>query len=169
MSSQLLDLAFFYLLCASHSTPDERVGNCHEPGDLVDQVDCTAYVWSHSEDGPDRLRLMMPEFFFGSTSCFHIAGTFRSSDLNGSSKGEWYANVQVDNPQILALKFLCLGYKLPGQLKIERTQHLLRFSADKREVLKLLSHIHSQEDLECHLRPLVLGKYPFITQMESGV
>ncbi len=54
MSSQISDLAFFP---ASHSTPDERVGNRHEPGDLVDQVDRTAC-----------LRLMMPEFFFGSTN-----------------------------------------------------------------------------------------------------
>ncbi len=169
MSSQLSDLAFFHLLCASHSTPDERLGNRHEPGNLVDQVDRTACVWSHSEDGPDRLRLMMPEFFFGSTSCFHITGTLQSSDLNGSSKGEWYADVQVDNPQILALKFLCLGYRLPGQLRIERTQCLLRFSADKREVLELLSHFHSQEDLECHLRLFASRKYPFITQMELGV
>ncbi len=63
MSSQLSDSAFFHLLCASHSTPDERVGNRHELGDLVDQVDCTACIWSHSEDGPNRLRLIMPEFF----------------------------------------------------------------------------------------------------------
>ncbi len=169
MSSQPSDLAFFHLLCASHSTPDERVGNCHEPGDLVDQVDCTACIWSHSEDRPDRLRLIMPEFFFGSTSCFHIASTLRSSDLNGLSKREWYADVQVNNLQILALKILCLGYKLPGQLRIEQTRRLLRFSADKREVLELLSHFHSQEDLECHLQPLASGKYPFITQIESDV
>ncbi len=169
MLSQLSDLAFFHLLYASHSTLDERVGNCHEPGDLVNLVDHTAYVWSHSEDGPNRLRLMMPEFFFKSTSYFHIADTLRSSDLNGSSKREWYADVQVDNTQILALKFLYFGYKLPGQLRIEQTQCLLRFSIDKREVLEFLSHFHSQEDLECHLQPLVSGKYPFITQIESGM
>ncbi len=166
MSSQL---SFFHLLCASHSTPDEQVENCHEPGDLVDQVDHTTCVWSHSEDGPNRLRLMMPVFFFESTSCFHIFGTLRSSDLNGSSKEEWFANVQVDNPQIFALKFLCLGYKLPDQLRIEQIQYLLRFSADKREVLKLLSYFYTQEDLECHLRPLAWEKYLFIMQMESGV
>ncbi len=169
MSSQLSDLAFFYLLCTSPSTPDEWVGNRHKPGDLVDQVDCTAYVWSHSEDGPKCLRLLMSEFFFGLTSCFHIAGTLQSSDLNGSSKREWYADVQVDNLQILALKFLCLRYKLSSQLRIKQTHRLLRFSADKREVLELLSYFHSQEDLEYHLRPLALGKYLFITQMESDM
>ncbi len=169
MSSQLSDLAFFHLLCASHSTPNEWVGNRHKPGDVIDQVDRTTCIWSHSQDGPDRLRFMIPEFFFRSTSCFYIVGTFRSSNLNGSSKRKWYADVQVDNPQILALKFLCLRYKLPDQLRIERTQRLLRFSVDKREVLELLSHFHSQKDLEYHLRPLALGKYPFITQTESSV
>ncbi len=169
MSSQLSDLAFFHLLFASHSTLDKRVGNHHEPGDLINQVDFSACVWSHSEEGPVRLRLMMLEIFFGSISCFYITSILRSSDLNRSSKREWYADVQVDNPQILALKFLCLGYKLPGQLRIKQTQRLLRFSADKREVLEVLSHFHSQEDLACNLRLLVSGKYPIIKQMKSGV
>ncbi len=93
MSLQLSDLAFFYLLCASHSTSDERVENCHEVRDLVDQVDYTACVWSYSEDGPNCLRLIMSEFFFGSTSCFHIAGILQSSDLNESFTRDWYANV----------------------------------------------------------------------------
>ncbi len=93
MSSQLLDLALFHLLCTSHDILDQQVGNCHKPGDLVDQVDCSTRIWSHGEDGPDCLCLMMPEFFFGSISCFHIAGTLRSSDLNRSSNREWYADV----------------------------------------------------------------------------
>ncbi len=168
MSSQLSDLQFFHLLCASHETPDERVGNCDEPGDLVDQVDRDSCAWSHGDGEPAYLRLIMPEFFFRSTSAFHIAGTLRSSDLNGSSNGEWYADIQVDNGQILALKFFCLGYKLSGQLSIKQTQRLLQLSTDKREVLQLLSHFDSQEDLECHLQPLALGKYPFITQMKTG-
>ena len=85
MSSQLSDLIFFHLLYTSHDTPDERVGNRHESGNLIDQVDCTTYVWSYSKDRPDCLRLIMPKFFFGSTSCFHITGTLQSLDLNGSS------------------------------------------------------------------------------------
>ncbi len=168
MSLQLSDLQFFNLLCTFHETLDERVGNRDKPEDLVNQVDRDSCTWSYGDGKPACLRLIMPEFFFWSTNAFHIAWTLQSSDLNGSSNGEWYADIQVDNGQILALKFLCLGYKLPSQLSIERTQRLLRLSTDKREVLQLLSHFDSQEDLECHLQPLALGKYPFITQMKTG-
>ncbi len=168
MLSQLSDLQFFHLLCASHETPNERDGNRDKPGDLVDQVDHDSCAWSHGDGEPACLRLIMSEFFFWWTSAFYITGTLQSSDLNRSSNGEWYADIQVDNGQILALKFLCLGYKLLGQLSIERTQRLLRLSVDKREVLQLLSYFDSQEDLECHLQPLALGKYPFITQMKIG-
>ncbi len=168
MLSQLSDLQFFHLLYTSHETSNERVGNRDELGDLVDQVNRDSCAWSHGDDEPACLRLIMSEFFFRSTSAFYIAGTLRSSDLNGLWNEEWYADIQVDNGQIFVLKFLCLGYKLPGQLSIEQTQRLLWLSADKREVLQLLSHFDSQEDLECHLQPLVLGKYPFITQMKTG-
>lgn len=143
MLLQLSDLEFFHLLCTSHETFDERVGNHDKPGDLVNQVDCDSYVWSHKDDKLAYLHLIMPKFFFRSTSNFHIAGTLQSSDLNGLSNGEWYVDIQVDNIQILTLKFFCLGYKLPGQLSIEQTQHLLRLSAEKREVLQLLSYFNS--------------------------
>ncbi len=63
MSSQLSDLAFFHFLCVFHNTLNKRVENCHIPGDLDNQVDCTAYVWSHNEDGPNCLCLIIPEFF----------------------------------------------------------------------------------------------------------
>ena len=82
MSSQLLDLIFFHLLCTFYSTLDKQVGNSHKPGDLVDQVDYTACVWSYSEDKPACLRLIMPEFFLQSTNCFHITYILPSFDLN---------------------------------------------------------------------------------------
>ncbi len=44
MSSKISDLAFFHLLCTSYNTPDKQVVNRHKPGDLVDQVDCIAYI-----------------------------------------------------------------------------------------------------------------------------
>ena len=88
MSSQLSDLAFFYFLYAFYDTLDKQVGNPHKPRDLVDQVNHTACVWSYYEDGPDCLHFMIPKFFFGSTSCFHIARTLESSDLNGLSNRE---------------------------------------------------------------------------------
>ncbi len=156
-------------MCTSHETPDERVRNRDKPGDLVDQVDRDSYAWSHRDGEPACLRLIMPEFFFQPISALHITGTLQSSDLNRSLNREWYADVQVDNIQILTRKFLCLGYKLPGQLSIKQTQRLLQLSVDKKEVLQLLSHFDSQEDLECHLQPLALEKYPFITQMKTGV
>ena len=84
MSSQKSDLAFFHLLCIFHNTPNKQVGNRHEPGDLVDQVEYNTCVWSDSKDGPASLRLIMAGFFFRSTSCFYIAETLQSSDLNGS-------------------------------------------------------------------------------------
>ena len=76
MLLQQSDLAFFHLLCASYNNPDEQVGNRHKSKDLVNQVDHTICVWSYNKDGPNCQRLMRPEFFFGSTSCFHIARTF---------------------------------------------------------------------------------------------
>lgn len=81
----------------------------------------------------------------------------------------WFAEVEVDNEQILALKMIWLGYRLPGRLRQERSRRLLRFTAEKREVLPLLSLFDSQEDLDYYLQPVALGKYPFITQMELGV
>ena len=88
MSSQISNLAFFPLLCTFYNTPYKQVRNCHKPGDLVNQVDCNACIWSDSEDGPTCLRLKMPEFFFESTSCFYIAGTLQSLYLNGSFNRE---------------------------------------------------------------------------------
>lgn len=169
MSLQLSDIEFFYLLCTSHETLNEQVRKCNKPGNLVDQVDCSdSCAWSYRDGKPACLRLIIPEYFFQSTSAFHIAGTLQSSDLNKLSNAKWYADKQVNNTQILALKFLCFGYKLPGQLKIGQTQYLLRLSADKREVLQLLFHFDSQEDLECHLQLLELEKYPFITRIKTG-
>lgn len=169
MSRQLSDLAFFHLLCACHSTPDERVGDRYEPGDLVDQIDRHACVWSQCGNEIANLRLVIPEHSFGSTNSFNIAGTLRRSNLNGSGSSGWIAEVEVDNTQILALKMICLHYSLPGRLRMQRTRRLLRFRAEKREVVHLLSLFDSQEDLDCYLQPVALGKFPFVTQMESGV
>lgn len=113
----------------------------------MDQVDYTACVWFHSKARPTCLRLIIPEVFLDQPD----------------------ADVQVHNAQILALKFLCLRYKFPEQRRIERTQCLLRFSADKKEVLQLLSHFDLEKDLKYYLQLLILGKYRFITQMKSGV
>lgn len=44
MLSQLSNLAFFYLLYASHSTFYKDVGNYHKLGDLIDQVDYAAFI-----------------------------------------------------------------------------------------------------------------------------
>ncbi len=93
MSLQLSNLTFFHLLYASYSTLNKQVKNCHKPGDLVDQLDCTAYIWSHSEDGSNYLRLIMPEFFFRSTSYSYITKTLQSSDLNRLSNKKGYANI----------------------------------------------------------------------------
>ncbi len=69
----------------------------------------------------------------------------------------------MDNEQILALKMICLGYRLPDRLGPESTRRLLKFTAKKRDALRLLSMFHSQEDLDSYLQPVALGKYPFIT------
>ena len=169
MSNQLSDLAFFHLLYACHSTPEERVGDRYEPGDLVHQIDRHSCVWSQCGNGVANLRLMIPEYVTGSTNAFNIAGTLRRSNLNGSGSRGWIAEVEVDNAQILALKMICLHYSLPGQLAIQQTWRLLRFRAEKREVLQVLFLFDSQEDLDCFLQPVALGKFPFVTQMKSGV
>lgn len=136
---------------------------------LVHPIDRHSWVWSCGENGANNLRLMITEFSLGSTSSFYIAGTLRRSNLNGSDSRGWFAENQVDNAQILALKMICLGYRLPGRLRIERTRRLPRFSAEKGEPLHLLSMFDPQEDLDCFLQPDAFGKFLFITQMESGV
>ncbi len=64
---------------------------------------------------------------------------------------------------------ICLGYRLLGRLGPESTRRLLKFTAEKRDALRLLSMFHSPEDLDSYLQPVALGKYPLITQMELGM
>ena len=114
MSRQLSDLEFFHLLYACHSTPDKRVEDCYEPGDLVHQIDQHACVWFQCGNEIANLRLAIPEYFFGLTNSFNIAGILRRLNLNGSGSSGWIGEVEIDNAQILALRILCLRYSLPG-------------------------------------------------------
>ena len=75
----------------------------------------------------------------------------------------------MDNKQILALKIICLGYRLPGRLRSESICRLLKFTTKKRDVLRLLSIFDSQKDLNSYFQPIALGKYLFITQMELSM
>ena len=163
MLRQLLDLAFFHLLCACYSIPDKQVGDCYEPKDLVDQIDRHTCIWFQCRNEIANLRLVIPEYSFDLTNTFNIAGTLRRSNLNGFSSSRWIAKVEVDNTQILALKMICLYYSFPGQLWIQQTWRLLRFRAKKREMEHLLSMFDSQEDLDCYLQPVTLSKFLFIT------
>ena len=47
MLDQLLDLAFFHLICAYHQTPDKRMGNRYKFGNLIHQIDRYYCIWSH--------------------------------------------------------------------------------------------------------------------------
>lgn len=111
---------------------------------------------------------MIPEYSFSSTNSFHIADTLRRSNLNRSGSRRWFANIKVDNTQILALKMIFFSYLLTARLAIQRTWRLLKFRAKKREVLYPLSLFDSQKDLDCFFQPVALGKYLFVTQIESG-
>ena len=70
-----------------------------------------------------------------STHNLQIARTFQNLDLSKLDIKEKYAQIQMNNVQILAIKFLYLSYRLLSKLGIEYIQHLLTFSVDKREVL----------------------------------
>ncbi len=126
-------------------------------------------VWSHYGNGVANLRLQIPEFLISSTSSFNITGILQRSNLNKSGSRKWYAEVKVDNEQILALKMFYLGYKLPDHLGLESTCRFLKFTVEKRDLLYLLAMFDSQEDLDSYLQPIILRKYPFISQMELGM
>lgn len=168
MSESMSDLIFFYLMCDSHCTPDEQVGDRYEPGDLVDRINRHACVWCPCANGVSNLRLLIPDYCVGSTNAFNIAGIILTSTLNGSSGRGWTANLKVSDDQIRALRMICLGRRLPGRLAIQGTPRFLRFTAAKRSVLRLLSLFESQDDLNWFLGPFGVGKFPFITNVESG-
>lgn len=82
--SQLLDLAFFYLLYTYYSRLDKQVGDYYKKRDLVNQVDQYSCLWSQCNNKVVNLRLMIPEYFFGLINSFKIASILQISKLNGS-------------------------------------------------------------------------------------
>lgn len=77
MSNQLLDLAFFQLLCTCYNILNKQVEDHYKPGDLVDQVNQYSYVWSQYENRIANLRLVISEYSLGLINSFNIAGTLR--------------------------------------------------------------------------------------------
>ena len=139
------------------------MGNCHEPGNLIHQINEHHCVWSHCGNGVTNLRFQIPEFLLGLTSSFKIIGILPRSNLNGSGSKKWYVEVKLDNKQILTLKIICLGYRLPSYLGPKNTCCLLKFIAEKSDVLRLLSMFDTQKELDFYLLLVTLRKYLFIT------
>lgn len=61
-----------------------------------------------------------------------------------------------------------IGRQLPGRLAIQKTRRYLRFTIAKKSVFHLFFLFKSYNDMDRFFQLFVVGKFPFITKIESG-